>query len=118
MRQLEDLPIDRNSRPLQDAAIANCGELVKQTKGESQLSQLSIMYLNLLSQCLAAKKEKKRRKRSTASEESASDNDEIAVKQRKDKLKKKRSRKESNSSGSEKYVNSQVKCVPNLKHYD
>lgn len=33
VRQLEDLPIDRNSRPLQDAAIASCGELVKASKG-------------------------------------------------------------------------------------
>lgn len=32
VRQLEDLPVDRNSRPLQDAVITNCGELVKQVK--------------------------------------------------------------------------------------
>lgn len=34
VRQLEDLPVDRNSRPLQDAVVANCGELVKQVKGD------------------------------------------------------------------------------------
>lgn len=33
VRQLEDLPVDRNSRPLQDAIISNCGELVRQVKG-------------------------------------------------------------------------------------
>lgn len=32
--QLEQLAVDRNSRPLQDASIANCGELVRQVKGE------------------------------------------------------------------------------------
>lgn len=35
VRQLEDLPVDRNSRPLQDAVISNCGELVRQLKGNS-----------------------------------------------------------------------------------
>lgn len=33
VRQLEQLPVDRNSRPLQDAVISNCGELVRQIKG-------------------------------------------------------------------------------------
>uniref|UniRef100_A0A1B0D8K0 Peptidyl-prolyl cis-trans isomerase n=1 Tax=Phlebotomus papatasi TaxID=29031 RepID=A0A1B0D8K0_PHLPP len=32
--QLEQLAVDRNSRPLQDASIANCGELVRQVKGK------------------------------------------------------------------------------------
>ncbi|XP_053682340.1 peptidyl-prolyl cis-trans isomerase G [Sabethes cyaneus] len=32
VRQLEQLPVDRNSRPLQDAVVANCGELVRQVK--------------------------------------------------------------------------------------
>lgn len=34
VRQLEQLPVDRNSRPLQDAVISNCGELVRQIKGK------------------------------------------------------------------------------------
>lgn len=34
VRQLEQLPVDRNSRPLQDATISNCGELVRLVKGE------------------------------------------------------------------------------------
>lgn len=33
VRQLEQLPVDRNSRPLQDAVISNCGELIRQVKG-------------------------------------------------------------------------------------
>lgn len=33
VRQLEQLPVDRNSRPLQDAMISSCGELVRQVKG-------------------------------------------------------------------------------------
>lgn len=33
VRQLEQLPVDRNSRPLQDAMISNCGELIRQIKG-------------------------------------------------------------------------------------
>lgn len=36
MRQLEQLPVDRNSRPLQDAVISNCGELIRQIKGISR----------------------------------------------------------------------------------
>lgn len=38
VRQLEDLPVDRNSRPLQDAVISNCGELVRQLKGKIAFS--------------------------------------------------------------------------------
>lgn len=34
VRQLEQLPVDRNSRPLQDAVISNCGELMRQVKGK------------------------------------------------------------------------------------
>lgn len=37
VRQLEQLPVDRNSRPLQDAAISNCGELVRHVKGRLYL---------------------------------------------------------------------------------
>lgn len=33
VRQLEELPVDKNSRPLQDVTISNCGELVRQVKG-------------------------------------------------------------------------------------
>lgn len=34
VRQIEDLPVDRNSRPLQDVVVANCGELIKQIKSK------------------------------------------------------------------------------------
>lgn len=34
VRQIEALPVDANSRPLQDAKITKCGELVKQVKGK------------------------------------------------------------------------------------
>lgn len=36
VRQLELLPVDRNSRPLQDAVVANCGELVRQIKEKKE----------------------------------------------------------------------------------
>ena len=34
VRQIENLAVDRNSRPLQDAVVINCGELVRQIKGK------------------------------------------------------------------------------------
>lgn len=34
VRQIEALPVDANSRPLQDAKVTRCGELVKQVKGK------------------------------------------------------------------------------------
>lgn len=34
VRQIESLPVDANSRPLQDAKITRCGELVRQPKGK------------------------------------------------------------------------------------
>lgn len=37
VRQLEQLPVDRNTRPLQDAVINNCGELIRQVKGNANL---------------------------------------------------------------------------------
>ncbi|XP_049285144.1 peptidyl-prolyl cis-trans isomerase G [Anopheles funestus] len=64
VRQLEQLPVDRNSRPLQDAMVSNCGELVRQIK---------------------AKKEKKNKKAAASSEESE---DETSRKRKKDKKKK------------------------------
>lgn len=33
VRQIENLPVDANSRPLQDAKIVKCGELIRQIKG-------------------------------------------------------------------------------------
>lgn len=51
VRQLEQLPVDRNSRPLQDAVINNCGELVRQVKGLS--TENKNFFLALV--CLAMK---------------------------------------------------------------
>uniref|UniRef100_A0A182VYL1 peptidylprolyl isomerase n=1 Tax=Anopheles minimus TaxID=112268 RepID=A0A182VYL1_9DIPT len=64
VRQLEQLPVDRNSRPLQDAMVSNCGELVRQIK---------------------VKKEKKNKKAAASSEDSE---DETSRKRKKDKKKK------------------------------
>lgn len=33
VRQIENLPVDTNSRPLQDVKIVKCGELIRQVKG-------------------------------------------------------------------------------------
>lgn len=33
VRQIESLPVDSNSRPLQDARVVKCGELIRQVKG-------------------------------------------------------------------------------------
>lgn len=34
IRQIENLPVDANSRPLQDVKVVKCGELIKITKGD------------------------------------------------------------------------------------
>ncbi|XP_030756714.1 peptidyl-prolyl cis-trans isomerase G isoform X2 [Sitophilus oryzae] len=36
VRQIENLPVDSNSRPLQDAKILKCGELVRQVKAKKK----------------------------------------------------------------------------------
>uniref|UniRef100_A0A182JPW9 peptidylprolyl isomerase n=1 Tax=Anopheles christyi TaxID=43041 RepID=A0A182JPW9_9DIPT len=64
VRQLEQLPVDRNSRPLQDAMVSNCGELVRQVK---------------------VKKEKKSKKVAASSDDDSSD---TSRKRKKDKKKK------------------------------
>lgn len=58
VRQLEDLPIDRNSRPLQDAAIASCGELVKASKGMYGHSRTALEISIKPSPCLQLKKKR------------------------------------------------------------
>lgn len=37
VRQIEALPVDANSRPLQDVKILKCGELIKQVKGKGSI---------------------------------------------------------------------------------
>lgn len=44
VRQLEQLPVDRNFRPLQDAVIIKCGELVRQIKGDYFFCVLNNIY--------------------------------------------------------------------------
>lgn len=39
---IESLPVDRMSRPLQDAKVVNCGELVLKTKASKCLSRIFI----------------------------------------------------------------------------
>lgn len=66
VRQVEQLPVDRNSRPLQDAVVANCGELVRQVRER--------------------KEKKKKKSKSSSSDDS---DDESSKKHKKDKKKKK-----------------------------
>jgi hypothetical protein len=35
VRHIEDLPVDRNSRPLEEPTVKSCGELVKAVKGKN-----------------------------------------------------------------------------------
>lgn len=45
VRQIEDLPVDRNSRPLEEPTVRACGELIKQVKGKlSQARRVSLLY--------------------------------------------------------------------------
>ncbi|RZC33671.1 peptidyl-prolyl cis-trans isomerase G, partial [Asbolus verrucosus] len=76
VRQIESLPVDANSRPLQDAKIVKCGELVRQVK---------------------AKKEKKKKKSEENEEEgdskSSGDEKKNRKKHKKDKKKEKKDKK-------------------------
>lgn len=90
VKQLEALPVDRNSRPLQDAVISNCGELIRQVKG--------IFFINFAKNknfiILFPVKKVKKKKRSVQSGES-SDSDEEEKSKKKDKKKKKSKKKAS-----------------------
>uniref|UniRef100_A0A1L8DUC3 peptidylprolyl isomerase n=1 Tax=Nyssomyia neivai TaxID=330878 RepID=A0A1L8DUC3_9DIPT len=72
--QMEQLPVDRNSRPLQDAMIQNCGELVRQVK---------------------AKKAKKKKVSSESEGEVESSDDDAPSKTKKKKHEKKKKEKKS-----------------------
>lgn len=98
VRQLEQLPVDRNSRPLQDAMVSNCGELVRQVKGKTQRNggfvhdftdnQLGwfLCFVFIFDPNCAAKKEKKSKKQVVAS--SDDDSSDTSRKRKKDKKKK------------------------------
>ncbi|XP_018321567.1 peptidyl-prolyl cis-trans isomerase G isoform X2 [Agrilus planipennis] len=80
VRQIEALPVDANSRPLQDAKITRCGELVRQAK---------------------AKKEKKK-KVSSEEEEEEEDSDKEKKKAKKAAKKDKRKEKKEKRRGKSK----------------
>lgn len=90
VRQIENLPVDRNSRPLEEPTIRACGELVKQVKGKCSgcLYAMSINLIIFVSLNLPAKKEKKKKK-SAAKSDSDSDSSSGAKKKKKEKSKKK-----------------------------
>jgi hypothetical protein len=48
VKQIEGLPVDRRSRPLQDAKVVNCGELVPKAKPKGILLQRSLNLFKLL----------------------------------------------------------------------
>lgn len=102
VRQLEQLPVDRNSRPLQDAVISNCGELVRQIKGKSISFKTKIrIILNQPTsihfyRCYLVKKVKSRKSES----ESSSDSEEEDKKKKKKKKNKKKKKKKA-KKGSE-----------------
>jgi peptidyl-prolyl isomerase G (cyclophilin G) len=72
VRQIESLPVDANSRPLQDAKIVKCGELVRQVK---------------------VKKDKKKKKEENENEEESSGDEKKKKKHKKDKKKEKKDKR-------------------------
>ncbi|XP_044261904.1 peptidyl-prolyl cis-trans isomerase G isoform X1 [Tribolium madens] len=75
VRQIESLPVDANSRPLQDAKIVKCGELVRQVKVKKD------------------KKKKKEEKEENENEEELSGDEKKKKKHKKDKKKEKKDKK-------------------------
>jgi cyclophilin family peptidyl-prolyl cis-trans isomerase len=52
VKQIEGLPVDRRSRPLQDAKVVNCGELVPKAKPKGISLQRSLNLFKLLKSIL------------------------------------------------------------------
>jgi hypothetical protein len=50
VKQIEGLPVDRRSRPLQDAKVVNCGELVPKSKLKGIF--VSYYFPELLNTCV------------------------------------------------------------------
>lgn len=94
VRQLEQLPVDRNSRPLQDAIISNCGELVRQMKSENNINQINIigLIIKLIFVVKKHKSKKKKQRRETTLSESSSESS-TSAKSNKEKKRKKRKTK-------------------------
>ncbi|XP_019760203.1 peptidyl-prolyl cis-trans isomerase G isoform X2 [Dendroctonus ponderosae] len=78
VRQIESLPVDANSRPLQDAKIIKCGELIKQAK---------------------AKKVRKEEKEEGENSDSAGSDEEVKKSKKHKKSKKSKKSKEKADSG-------------------
>lgn len=91
VRQIENLPVDTNSRPLQDVKIVKCGELIRQVKGEFK----RFCDLHLLSLSLFVVKKEKKKVQSEGSESEDADMDKRSKK--KAKKEKKREKKEKSS---------------------
>ncbi|XP_065170471.1 peptidyl-prolyl cis-trans isomerase G isoform X1 [Atheta coriaria] len=81
VRQIENLPVDANSRPLQDTKITRCGELVKQSK---------------------VKKEKKKKKSKSDEENESEDSEAGKEREKKKKKDKKKDKKEKKHKKSKK----------------
>ncbi|CRK90187.1 CLUMA_CG003901, isoform A [Clunio marinus] len=80
VRQIENLPVDRNSRPLEEPMVKTCGELIKQVK---------------------AKKEKKKKKIAASSGTDSSDSSSAPDKKKKKKKSSKKSKKASKEKKNE-----------------
>ncbi|KAG5671828.1 hypothetical protein PVAND_002003 [Polypedilum vanderplanki] len=84
VKQIENLPVDRNSRPLDEAKVKACGELVKQVKD---------------------KKEKKKKKKAAKSDSSESESDsssDSSSSSEEEKRKKKKKHKKKSKKASKK----------------
>ncbi|CAG9808376.1 unnamed protein product [Chironomus riparius] len=81
VRQIEDLPVDRNSRPLDEAMVKSCGELVKQVK---------------------EKKEKKKKKVEVSDSSDSTSSDSSSEDEKKKKRKKKKEKKKSKKASKHK----------------
>ena len=95
------MPVDRNSRPLQDAAISNCGELVRQVKGNLLLFFFNHNLLLKFRIPFTVKKDKKKKKRGANSSDESNDSNSETEKRNKRKDKKKK-KKRSKSTDKEK----------------
>lgn len=63
VRQIENLPVDRNSRPLEEPVVKTCGELVKQVKGERIYSRIDFSSKTNSRNKFQLKRKRRRRNR-------------------------------------------------------
>lgn len=89
IQRIELLPVDANSRPLQDAKIIRCGELIKQVKGKNKNKyHVKVLGSNNLP-FIIAKKDKKKKKEESENEDESDEGDERKRKKKHKKEKKK-----------------------------